>query len=442
MVPTCHYLAALRGYYRNSQVRRGSFPAKGGSVRRSCVTNLLAMAILAGLGTLSVGVSPSGASASKAPLVIALITSETGAAASQSTGAAKGFEARIKAANAAGGVNGHQLVPLVIDDQTSPTEIMTAMNLAISKGAIGIVSDSALFFLAAKLPQQAGVPVTGTNADGPEWGEQPYTNMFSSDFGSLDPKYPASTLQGKLIKQFGGTKVATYGYGISPNSARAVKYDTLSMQHACIAVPVQDSSVPLGSVDFTSAALVGKQQGVNALFPNLEDASNYALATAYLQAGIHLKAAVFPVGLDENLVHSPAWHNLQGDYFLSLFHPFSIPDAGTKQMQAAMEKYEAFPKSAQVPTYAEYESWLGADLMIQGIAGAGANPTRATVMHALRNIKAYNGNGILPITIDYSTVFGHQSPQCVWVFKAQPKDFSLVSKNPTCGQTIPGTGTS
>jgi branched-chain amino acid transport system substrate-binding protein len=410
-------------------------------VQRFRMTTLLVMAALGSLGSLSVGISSSGASPSKAPLTIALITSETGQAASQSVGSAKGFEARIKAANAAGGVNGHKVVPLVIDDQTSPTEIATAVNEAISKGAVGIVSDSALMFLAAKIAQQAGVPVTGTNSDGPEWGQQPYTNMFASDFGSLDPKYPVSTLQGKLIKEFGGTKAATYGYGISPNSARAVKYDTLSMQKAGIAVPIQDSSVPLGSVDFTAAALSAKQDGVNALFPNLLDSSNYALATAYKQAGIHLKAAVFPVGLNESLVDSPAWPSLQGDYFLSLFRPFSIANAGTRQMQAAMEKYEGLPSSAQVPTYAEYETWLGADLMIQGIAGAGSNPTRAAVIHSLRGIKAYNGNGILPITINYSTVFGHQSPQCVWVFKVGQHNFSLVSSKPTCGQNVPGTST-
>lgn len=258
-MPRC---AALRRFYRKNQTTNQTknqttraYSRKGGSVRRSRVTSLLAMAAIASLGTLSVGVPSTGASPSKAPITIALITSETGAAASQSVGAAKGFDTRIKAANASGGVNGHKLVPLVIDDQTSPTEISTAVNEAISKGAIGIVSDSALMFLAAKVPQQAGVPVTGTNSDGPEWGQQPYTNMFASDFGSLDPKYPVSTLQGKLIREFGGTKAATYGYGISPNSARAVTYDTLSMQRAGIAVPIQDSSIPLGSVDFTGATL-------------------------------------------------------------------------------------------------------------------------------------------------------------------------------------------
>ena len=89
-----------------------------------------------------------------------------------------------------GGVNGHKLVPLVINDQTNPTSVVTGVQDALSKGAFGIVADSALFFEAAKYAQQEGVPVTGGFFDGPEWGEQPYTNMFASDDGSVDPKTP------------------------------------------------------------------------------------------------------------------------------------------------------------------------------------------------------------------------------------------------------------
>jgi len=411
-------------------------------MRRSRVTITVVLAVLASLPLLLIGTSSSAASTEKSPLTIALILSETGQAATQDVGAVQGFEARLDLQNSEGGADGHRLVPLVLDDQTSPTEVVTAVQDAISKGVIGIVSDSALFFLADKYPQQAGVPVTGTNTDGPEWGEQPFTNMFSSDFGSLDPDYPASTLQGQLVKKLGGTIAATYGYGISPDSTRAVQFDTISMKDVGIAVPVQDATVPLGSVDFTSAALIAKENNVNALFPNLEASSDYALATAYKQAGVKLRAAVFPVGLQQSLIGSPAWSEVQGDYFTSLFHPFTIPDAGTEQMQAALEKYTGFAKADLFPTFGDYEGWLGADLLIKGIDGAGSDPTRAGVITALRSIRAYNGNGILPITLNFSTDFGHLSPQCVWIFKAEKTGFSLIQQNDVCGYEIPGTNTS
>ena len=243
--------------------------------------------------------------AAPAPITIALITSETGPAAPQDVGTAGAFEARLDEQNAQGGVDGHKLVPLVIDDQTSPTLISTDVQEAISRGAIGIVSESPVFFLAAKYAQQAGVPVTGDDSDGPEWGEQPYTNMFASVYGSLDPSYPVNTMYGKVIKQFGGSKLATYAIGISPDSVRANSDVEQSLSRVGGKTVVNDASVPFGSVDFTSAALIAKQDGVNALWPNLDNASDIALTEAYKQAGIKLKVDALPVGYSSSLIQQP-----------------------------------------------------------------------------------------------------------------------------------------
>lgn len=394
---------------------------------------------LAAILPIVVAVLPSSsAAATSSPLTVALVVSETGPLAASYTGAAGAFEARLDLQNAHGGVNGHQLVPLVLNDQTSPTAVATAVQEAISKGAIGIVANSAVFSNGAKYAQQAGVPVTGNSTDGPEWGEQPYTNMFPSDAGMTNPKYPVNTLYGKVLKELGGTVLGTYGYGIAPISIEATTTAARSFETVGGKVGVENTSVPFGSVDFTSDALVAKQHGVNALWPNLIDASNYALATAYAQAGIKLKAAVYPTGYDPGIIGSPTWSVVQGQYFETQFRPFDLPNAGTLQMAAALQKYAHFSKT-QFPTFSQYESWMGADLMIQGLERAGTNPTSARVIKALRGIKAYNGDGILPVTIDYSTAFGQDPPQCRWLMEAQKKDFVPRSPNPVCGTDIPGT---
>ena len=67
------------------------------------------------------------------PITIAYVTDLTGEGASQNGTSAAGFNARIQLQNAEGGVNGHKLVPLIIDDQTSPTLIATAVQSADSK---------------------------------------------------------------------------------------------------------------------------------------------------------------------------------------------------------------------------------------------------------------------------------------------------------------------
>ncbi len=395
----------------------------------------------AGPGRHHVGPGVRVESASASPITIAYVTDLTGEGAAENATSPAGFDARIDLQNAEGGVDGHKLVPLVIDDQTSPSEIATAVQEADSK-AFGIVSQSPLFFLAAKYPQEAGVPVTGAYTDGPEWGEQPYTNMFASDEGSVDPKYPVNTEIGNFLKAHGGTVLGSYGYGISPSSSRAAIATGDSFQHAGGKVGVIDTTVPFGSVDFTAAALSAKQAGINAMVPAMDANSNYALATALAQAGVKLKATLYATGYEPDVIKSPAWADLQGAYFLSPFRPWPLANAGTEQMQAAMEKYAHFSKS-EFPSFGQYEAWAGADLMIKGLELAGKNPTRAAVISDLRNLKSYNANGLLPQSINYSTAFGHDPAKtCAWVMQAEKTGFKVASgTQPVCGTDIPGTST-
>jgi branched-chain amino acid transport system substrate-binding protein len=110
-------------------------------------------------------------------------------------------------------------------------------------------------------------------------------------------------------------------------------------------------------------------------------------------------------------------------------------------MQAALEKYDHFKKS-EFPTFEQYESWAGADLMIKGMQLAGSNLTSAQVIKSLRGLKSYDANGLLATPIDYSTIFGHNPKKsCTWYLQARSKGFVPVSSQPICGTDIPGTTT-
>jgi branched-chain amino acid transport system substrate-binding protein len=377
-----------------------------------------------------------GSSGGKAPITIALITSLTGPGADQFVPGPDAFDARIAEQNAMGGIDGHMIKGIVIDDQT--TQPTLAIQDALSQGAFGIVAESPLFFLGAKIPQQQGVPVTGGSVDGPEWGEQPYTNMFAADTGSVDPAEPASTLPGKFLKEHGGTILGAYGYPLGGTSKVGAVNASKSFEHAGGTTGVLDTTVPLSSVDFTGDAIEAKQKQVNAVYPDMGNESNNALVTAFKQEGVNTKVILLPTGYQQSAVSSPAWQSLQGTYFASMFRPFSAPDAGTQAMDAAMEKYAHFTKN-QFPTFAEYEAWVGADLMIQGLKMSGSNPTRANVIKDLRSITSYDADGIDPTPIDYSTVFGHfASPDCRWYLQAESSGFKLVSPTPECGTWMTG----
>jgi ABC-type branched-subunit amino acid transport system substrate-binding protein len=420
-----------------SRTSRGSRPARSAGLVRLLLSFTTVLGTLAAVGL----ATESASSAAAAPLKIAMVCTCSGAGAPEYQGVQGIFQARIDAQNAAGGVNGHKIVGIVEDDQTSPSVAPTAIQAALSKGAIGLVSVGALFFEGAKFPQQAGVPVTGSSQDGPEWGQQPYTNMFAADTGSIDPKYPVNTNIGKFLVSHGGNNVASYGYGISPSSSRSAIGTGLSVIHAGGKQGILDTSVPFGSVAYGPEALAAKSKNINAVYAGMDDNSNFALATALKQAGVNLKAVLFPTGYEPSAIHSSAWKYLQGMYFDSLFRPFSLPNAGTQQMQAALIKYDHFTKT-QFPTIEQYEAWIGADLMLKGLQAAGKNPTSASTIKALRGITSYNANGLLPSTINFTTIFGHDLPKsCGWFLQAKQNGFVPTSSQPTCGTDIPGTST-
>ena len=302
------------------------------------------LAVVAALPLLVIAATATSASASPAPITIAYVSSLTGQAASQDGSSPAGFEARIALQNAFGGVNGHLLVPLVIDDQTNPSLVVTAVQNADSK-AFGIVSQSPIMYFASKYPQQAGVPVTGSYDDGPEWGKKPNTNMFASDEGSVNPKYPVNTLLGNFIKSHGGTVLGAYGYSISPSSSRAAIQTADAFKHAGGKVGVLDTTVPFGSVDFTSTALVAKQKKIDALVPALDNDSNYALATSLKQAGVKLKAVLFATGYEPSVIHSAGVEDPPGRLLpvsvpavLPPQHGYQADGGGTAEVPALLQE--------------------------------------------------------------------------------------------------------
>ena len=185
-----------------------------------------------------------------------------------------------------------------------------------------------------------------------------------------------NSIYGNFLKSHGGTIIGTYGYGVSPLSAEEAIGAAESFQRAGGKIGVEDTSVPFGGVDFTSEALIAEQKHVNAILPTMDDDSNFALMTALEQAGVKLKAVLLSVGYEPAVIHSPAWSSLQGTYFLSLARPFSLPNAGTEQMAAALTKYARLHQE-RVPQL--WPGFLVARLRPhdRGLQRAGQNPTRA-----------------------------------------------------------------
>jgi branched-chain amino acid transport system substrate-binding protein len=354
----------------------------------------------AGGGT--VGTAPAGNTASAPGITptrikVGYIYEATGQGSSSEIGGDGGARARFALQNAAGGVNGRMIDMTTADTQTNPQAFSTAANdMVQNQHVFGILPISSLTFLGAAALNKQGIPLVGSAFDGPEWGEQPYNNMFTftipltSTINGSDYTY---TYFGKLLKQIAVSKFGGLAYGISQSSQQSVKAAVASATKQGIATCYTNYAVPFGAVDFTAAALSIKSTGCNGVVGALVDSSNSALAQTLQDSGSKAKLLFFQ-GYDQSVLDSSsARSSLNGAYFTTsvIFYPSSPP---VKTMLDAMVKYGGL-KPGAIPDFGMWTSYVAADMFIKGLELAGQNPTRQSFITNLRKVTSYDAGGLL-----------------------------------------------
>jgi branched-chain amino acid transport system substrate-binding protein len=373
-------------------------------------------------------------------VTVGVIWSGTGVASSEYTDYAKGIQARFAYQNAHGGVFGRKLSADVVDDQSNPNQTKTGVQDLVSKGVFGMIGATPFLFEAAPYMQQQGLPVVSGAYDGPEWGQRPYTNMFSTT-GNISPNLlvnATNTGVANFFKAEGATVVAGLGYSISPSSADAAKAVGITAKYAHLKVGYINDSIPFGSVNVEPIVLAMKSAHVNAVAMEMDDNTNFAILTAAKQSGLHLKVPISATGYGQPLLNDKsALAAAQGSFFISEGPPLST--APEKAFRAALSRFAGF---SGVPGFDWYEGWTNADLFVKGMEVAGRNPTRASFIANLHKVTGYNAGGLLPAAIDLSLAhFGQAAKKaCGWYATVKGDKFVPVPADgrPTCGVRVSG----
>jgi branched-chain amino acid transport system substrate-binding protein len=363
------------------------------------IATLSALTVFGLAGTVGASAATGGA-----PIKIGLIMSETGVASSTYSGGQYGAIARINAQNAQGGVNGHKIQLVVQDDGSNPSNNkLVAQDLVQNKGVFGLINYSSFTYAAAEWMQQNGIPVAGFGIDGPEWGQQPYTNMFDAIAPSSTPfngvYYDFDGGIASFLKTLGVTKMAGLAYGISPSAQLATEELLTALNQVGIKTCYNDTSVPFGAADFTAQVLSMKSAGCNGVNGAFVDSSNIALSEAVKQGGIQA-VQIYYTGYDQTTLDSPsAISALQGDYFGGTI--YNHPTGGIATMLDRLVKYDPQYKRGDLPSFGAVGSYLAADVMIKGLEVAGKNPTRRAFINNLRKVCSYDVAGLPNLTVTF-----------------------------------------
>jgi branched-chain amino acid transport system substrate-binding protein len=387
-----------------------------------------------------VGVSGAAASASKPPIVIGLITDETGVGAATYGGSEVGAEARIDAQNAAGGVDGRKIKLVIEDDQSTPSgNLAAAQTLVEDKGVFAVIDNASIAFGGASYLSAKKIPVTGAAEDGPEWAAPANSNMFSVT-GTLTAPINGKTYSYNdaeaALKAVGITKLATVTANV-PSAINAAN-DVFSAGKPLGVSECLNDIVPIGDVNFTTFALEMKSKGCNGVEVLSLLSSCTALATAIKQAGLKVKEEC-ATGYDESVLTQPtALAAMQDTYTTATINVLGNDIAPpVKTFLSNLKKYTTWPGG--LPSLNIDYNYEAADLMIKGLQLAGSNPTRSAVISDLRKVNGYTAAGLIPPPGDdfthFGTLAGVPKTNCEQLLEIKGKSYVPAGKL-ACGTLV------
>ncbi len=349
----------------------------------------IAVATLSLCGAITgLAAGPASASGSKAPIIIGMISDQTGAASSNYIGATEGAEARIDAQNAAGGVNGHKLVLVSEDGTSTPSGNSTAAHLLVSKGAFGIIQDDSEAFGSSAYLHQAGIPVVGPPVDGPEWGQQPNTNMFAIGptlyaTTPIDGYFYTYTSSGAVLKALKITKLAQVVFNV-PSAIDAA--NSIFAQAKSYGVSKCLDALLPNSGDLNPTVLQMKNLGCNGVEVLSVLSTCITLANDLKQADLKIKL-ICASSYDQSLLSQPsALAAMQGTYTgVPVFNVIGnkLPPA-VDLFLSRLKKYTSF--AGGIPSQNIDYSYMSADAMIKGLELAGPTlPARRSSRRCARS---------------------------------------------------------
>ncbi len=354
--------------------------------------------VIAGCGSSSHSSSGGGgaSTANKSPITIGYISDLTGVASSTFADSTGGVQAVVAEVNAHGGINGHPINLVIKDDASSLAGNLSASQALVQNDhALAIIDYSSFAFAGATYLNKAGIPVVGSAFDGPEWAS--LSNMFTWATPSESPvlgQLHTWTYLGKFLKDLGVSSFGGLGYGISPSSTDSILEANQSAQSQGIKVCYTNNSVPFGAVDFTADVLQIKQANCGSVAGSFVEASDLALSTAMVQAGLGKVPQVYFTGYDSATTATPADSAGFNNDYVSASINFSPPTAAGTAFLNLLKTYDK-SYSGGIPDFGLEGATISTQLVMYGLGLAGANPTSASFSTALRAVSNWTDNGLL-----------------------------------------------
>ncbi len=397
--------------------------------RRALAIGAVSVALVAAFVTPGAAQSSSGdtTGVTAKDIKVGYIYSKGGAAGSTFEHAADGFNARIKAQNAAGGVNGRKITPVIVDDSGLTNDLQAAQSLVQNDKVFAVVNNSPFAFLGYRYLLEQAVPMLGGGFDGNEYG-QPGNEKLMSILGNIAPVYGAQ-YHGSfvdLMKKAGAKKVGVVAYGSSASStAAAEKLQKYAVPDAGLDAAYTNTTVEFGTTDVGPLVLGMKNAGVDATYLPLVLSTNLAMIQNAAENNLKFKLAVLATGYGQALLDQPVSKTIGPEVlFAQGWAPVELKTAATKKFVGDLTKYTSY---RGVPDFGVYTGYLTADMLIKGLQAAGKSVTRDGYITATKGLGTFDDAGLGCQPVDVSAAGYGKAPRtaCSWYLQIKNGKFVL-----------------
>ncbi|SNQ46258.1 ABC-type branched-chain amino acid transport system, periplasmic component [Frankia canadensis] len=360
--------------------------------RRFAATGVAAVLLAVGAGLAGCSSSdPASVAACASPGVddhqisLGVLYPDSGPVAGIYAAARAGIDARLGAANAAGGVHGRRITYQWRDDQGVPLPNgIGARELVEQRGVFGLIELSVAAAGSAAYLTQRGVPVTGMASDD-IWTRAP--NMFAATTSTG----AAVDTQGQFVQERGGRRAVILQTALSPAQSSAAE----SYARSLVAAGVQ----VLGTVTYTSGvddpALVARRIAAtraDTVVGVIEPHDLVDVVDALRGGGYNPKVVLSANGYDHDLLqtYGPRMAGIAVPVF---YRPFELGGPGINAYVTAMHRFA--PQVTQPEQDIAVAAYISTDIFLRGLDLAGACPTRARFIEALRGVNSYDADGLI-----------------------------------------------
>ncbi len=383
--------------------------------------------------TPSAGTSASGLSGT--PYVIGNIGNYSGPYAPDSIGARDGLQAWQDYTNAHGGINGHPVKVIILDDQTNSSDAITDVKELVQQdhvlALVGIETVTELGWVPYMAKQDT--PLIGD--DLANTTTTTYPNFFAE--GTTDNVGYYYALP-KAAASLGDTKYAAI-YCAEASECGQIAQNQKSDAGAAGVSFVFSESASAAATSYLSQCLAAKASGATAVGLLLGEAIAQEVAQACEQQGYHPQFLQAANGFTQGEKDSAALQGVIGP--VPDFPWFASSTPAEQAFQGAMRQYEPQDfKSDSTYGYSEGTAlaWASAEIFAaaaQSLPPPGA-ATGADVMKALRSLPKNDTFGGLTPPITYSSSGGaNPAVSCFFMIKLAGNAYSQLNNGGTTCET-------